>query len=92
MLLKRLFPDFFPKIEKLEKNNDKRPYQEVIDWFFNESGFDFLDDASDKEYKKQLDSIIPLKQLVLKYQPDVPKEDQYFLKEFIFGDCLNLKS
>jgi magnesium chelatase subunit I len=78
-----LFSEYFPKIEKLERPNDKSPYQEIIDWFFNESAFELLDDATDAEYRKKLDSIIPLKQLILKYQPDMPMEDQYFLKEFI---------
>jgi magnesium chelatase subunit I len=81
--IKTLFTDYFPKIEKLEKQNEKGPYQEIIDWFFNESGFELLDDATDEDYKKLLDSIIPLKQLILKYQPETAKEDQYFLKEFI---------
>lgn len=78
-----IFPDFFPKIEKLERPNEKSPYQEVIDWFFTESGFELSDDATDEEYKKQLDSIIPLKQLILKYQPGLPEEDYNFMKEFI---------
>ncbi len=81
--IKNTFDQYFPKIEKLEKPNEKSPYQDIIDWFFNESGFELLDDATDEQYKKQLDSIIPLKQLILKYQPEIPKEDQYFLKEFI---------
>ena len=81
--IKTLFTEYFPKIEKLEKQNEKGPYQEIIDWFFNESGFELLDDAIDEDYKKLLDSIIPLKQLILKYQPETAKEDQYFLKEFI---------
>ena len=89
--VKTLFPDFFPKIEKLEKQNEKNEYQEVIDWFFNESGFELPDDASDKEYKKLLDSIIPLKQLVQKYHPHAPKEDQYFLKEFILWGLSEFK-
>ncbi|OYQ32996.1 magnesium chelatase [Flavobacterium cyanobacteriorum] len=79
----RLFTEYFPKIEKLERQNEKGPYQEIVDWFFNESGLEITDDATDEEYRKQLDAIIPLKQLLLKYQPGVPKEDQYFMKEFI---------
>ncbi|MCW4469859.1 sigma 54-interacting transcriptional regulator [Flavobacterium sp. MFBS3-15] len=81
--VKTVFADYFPKIEKLEKNDGKGPYQELIDWFFNESGVEMEDDTTDKEYHKLLDSIIPLKQLVQKYQPDTPKEDMYFMKEFI---------
>lgn len=81
--IKTLFTEYFPKIEKLARASDKDPYQEIIDWFFNETGFELMDDATDEEYKKQLDAIIPLKQLMLKYQPDVPQEDQYFFREFI---------
>lgn len=89
--VKSFFPAYFPKIEKLEKHNEKSPYQEIIDWFFNESGFELLDDTTDEEYKKQLDSIIPLKQLILKYQPDIAAEDQYFLKEFILWGLVEFK-
>jgi magnesium chelatase subunit I len=89
--IKSFFPGYFPKIEKLEKPNEKSPYQEIIDWFFNESGFELLDDTNDEDYKRQLDSIIPLKQLVQKYQPDVPAEDQYFLKEFVLWGLAEYK-
>jgi magnesium chelatase subunit I len=81
--VKTLFTEYFPKIEKIEKKNADSPYQETIDWFFNESSLEITDDASDRDYQKQLDSIIPLKQLVQKYQPETPKEDIYFMKEFI---------
>jgi magnesium chelatase subunit I len=81
--VKTLFAEYFPKIEKLERQNDKSPYQEVVDWFFNESSFELTDEATDAEYKKKLDSIIPLKQLQIKYMPDVAEADKYFLKEFI---------
>lgn len=77
------FPAFFPKIEKLERDADASPYAKLLEWFFAETGFELLDDASDDEYKKQLDAIKPLDDLVKKYQPDFPKEDIYFLKEFL---------
>lgn len=89
--IKTYFPAYFPKIEKLEKPNEKNAYQETIDWFFNESGVELLDDTTDEEYKRQLDSIIPLKQLILKYQPEIPAEDQYFLKEFILWGLAEFK-
>lgn len=81
--IKTFFPGYFPKIEKLEKPNEKSPYQEVIDWFFNESNFELLDDATDEEYRIKLDSIIPLRKLMSQYQPDTAPEDHYFLKEFV---------
>ncbi|HLP64857.1 magnesium chelatase [Flavobacterium sp.] len=77
------FPAFFPKIEKLERDADASPYAKLLEWFFAETGFELLDDASDDEYKKQLDAIQPLEDLVQKYQPDFPKEDICFLKEFL---------
>ena len=89
--IKTLFPDYFPKIEKLEKSTNKSPFQEIIDWFFTESGFELLDDATDDDYHQKLDAIIPLKQLLMKYQPDLPEEDRYFMKEFILWGLAQYK-
>jgi len=77
------FPAYFPKIEKLEKQDEKTAYSDLIEWFFTESGFELLDDCSDEEYKTMLDSITPLSILIKKYQPQLAKEDVYFMKEFI---------
>lgn len=77
------FPAYFPKIEKLEKDIDASPYAKVLEWFFTETGFELLDDASDKEYKIQLDVVKPLEDLIQKYQPEIPLQDKYFLKEFV---------
>jgi magnesium chelatase subunit I len=77
------FPAYFPKIEKLEKPDAKNEYTEIVDWFFTESGFELLDDCSDQEYKKILDEVKPLDKLIQKYQPNLAKEDLYFMKEFI---------
>lgn len=81
--IETLFPVYFPKIEKLERPNEASPYQEVYDWFFNESNFELSDDTTDEEYKKALDAVTPLSHLVKKYQPNTSKEDMYFMKEFI---------
>ncbi|GEC77223.1 hypothetical protein [Flavobacterium aquatile] len=81
--IKTFFPAFFPKIEKLERDADASPYAKILEWFFAETGFELLDDASDEEYKNQLDAIKPLEDLIQKYQPEYPFEDKYFLKEFI---------
>ena len=77
------FPAYFPKIEKLERDADSSPFAKILEWFFTESGFELLDDASDEEYKKQLDAVKPLEDLIQKYQPEIPLEDKYFLKEFV---------
>ena len=77
------FPAYFPKIEKLEKQEERNTYSDIIDWFFTESGFELLDDCSDEEYKKILDAIIPLEVLIKKYQPNIDSTEKYFMKEFI---------
>ena len=76
-------PAYFPKIEKLEKGDEKTAYTDTIDWFFNESGFELLDDATEDSYCRTLDAIIPLEVLIKKYQPELPREDYYFMKEFV---------
>ena len=81
--IRTFFPGYFPKIEKLERSTDKNPYSEITDWFFAETGFELLDDATDEEYKRQLDAIAPLEDLVKKYQPELPAEERYFIKEFV---------
>ena len=77
------FPAYFPKIEKLTKHDEKTPYSDVLEWFFAESGFELLDDCSDEDYKTTLDKIKPLEILINKYQPQLAKEDTYFMKEFL---------
>jgi magnesium chelatase subunit I len=81
--IKTFFPGYFPKIEKLEKPDEKTAYTDLIEWFFAESGFELLDDCSDEEYSRILSAIVPLEILIKKYQPGLEKEDRLFMKEFI---------
>ena len=89
--IRTFFPAYFPKIEKLEKQGEKTTYSDLLDWFFTESGFELLDDCSDEEYKTILDSITPLDKLIKKYQPNLPAEDNYFMKEFILWGLVEYK-
>ena len=77
------FPGYFPKIEKLERDADASPYAKILEWFFAETGFELLDDATDEVYQKQLAAVKPLEDLIQKYQPDIPLADRNFLKEFV---------
>ncbi|WP_405198371.1 magnesium chelatase [Christiangramia sp. LLG6405-1] len=81
--VKTLFPEYFPKIEKLQKPDATTPYDDLVEWFFESSGFELPDDLSDSEYKEQLDSIEPLNELIQKYQPNIETSDKYFMKEFL---------
>ena len=81
--VKTLFPDYFPRIEKIEKKGEPTAYDELLHWFFEQEGFELLDQFSDKEYQETLDSIPPLNQLIKEHQPDLKKEDSYFVKELL---------
>jgi len=81
--IKALFPDYFPKIQKLEHKEAQSPYDALISWFFEGEGFELADDCSDREYRDALNSIPPLNALIRKYQPDYAEADVCFLKEFL---------
>ncbi|MEC8831983.1 MAG: sigma 54-interacting transcriptional regulator, partial [Bacteroidota bacterium] len=80
---KSLFPNYFPKIDKLQRKEEENEYDELVSWFFDGEGFDLLDDEKEEEYKSKLDSIGPLNNLIKEYQPEASKEDAYFLKELV---------
>jgi magnesium chelatase subunit I len=58
--IRTFFPVFFPKIEKLERDAESSPYAKILEWFFAETGFELLDDATDEDYQSQLDQVDPL--------------------------------
>lgn len=90
--VKTLFEEFFPKIGKLQKQEEEGPYDDVVSWFFNQKdGFELLDDLRDKEYKSMLDAVSPLDDLLAKHQPNVSKDDSYFLKEFVLWALVEYK-
>ena len=89
--VKSLFPKYFPEINKLERKDAETPYDELLHWFFQGKGFELLDDFTDEEYKRTLDSIPTLNQLLKTHQPDFPKEDAYFLKELVLWGLVSFK-
>jgi len=90
--IKILFSRYFPKIEKLKKQDEETPYDDLISWFFNQKdGFELLDEIRDKEYNNLLDAISPLDDLLGAYQPNLSKRDSYFMKEFILWALVEFK-
>ncbi len=89
--IKTLFPRYFPKVEKLQKQDEETPYDDLISWFFNSDGFELLDNLNDVDYKTKLDEVTPLDALLADYQPDIEKEDIYFEKEFILWGLTQFK-
>ena len=89
--VKTLFPKYFPKVEKLEKQEDETPYDDLISWFFNGEGFELLDEYDDATYKVKLDEVTPLDALIADYQPEIDPRDVYFEKEFILWGLVQFK-
>jgi len=89
--VKTLFSGYFPDIPKLEHKEAVTPYDELIEWFFNESNFELLDDMNEDLYKQELNKIIPLQTLVDKYHPKIAESDSYFLKEFVLWGLVEYK-
>lgn len=89
--VKTLFENYFPKIEKLNHPNAVDPYQEITDWFFNESGFELTDDSAAPAYNTIIDEIAPLNNFIEKYQPTSLVEDRRFLKEFLLWGLVEHK-
>ncbi len=81
--IKSQFSNYFPKIEKLRKDSDADPYDELIAWFFEQSGFELLDSYNNTEYHEKLKEVHPLEVLLDTYVPDITLEDRDFFKEFV---------
>lgn len=89
--VKSLFPKYFPKINKLERKDEETVYDELLHWFFQGEGFELMDDFTDEEYKRALDSIPALNQLLKEHQPDYDAKDVYFLKELLLWGLVSFK-
>jgi magnesium chelatase subunit I len=88
---KTLFVQYFPKIEKLKKQNQETPYDEIINWFFEADAFELTDESNEETYVKALLSVEPLVILLNKYQPKVATIDVPFLMEFVLWALVEFK-
>jgi len=88
---KTLFLQYFPKVEKLKKQDQATPYDEVLKWFFEADAIELTDDANEETYETALLSIKPLDILLHKYQPKVASIDAPFLMEFILWALVEFK-
>ncbi|MGD1980601.1 MAG: AAA family ATPase [Flavobacteriaceae bacterium] len=80
---KTLFPQFFPELKKLEKQDDKGPYDTLLGWFFSDNEFFLEDTLDDRLYRETLESLPDLKNIVTTHLPDCAKEDLHFMMEFV---------
>jgi magnesium chelatase subunit I len=81
--VKTLLLQFFPDPEKAKKTKAPNPYAEIIGWFGDSNTVLLNDDLPFDEYKKALNSVTGLKDLVKKFHPKLSENQQLLLMEFI---------
>jgi magnesium chelatase subunit I len=81
--IKTLLLQYFPDPEKAKKSKAKNPYSEVINWFGNGNTLAVIDGLPLQEYKKLLNSIDGLKNIVKQFHPKLTENQQLLLMEFI---------
>jgi magnesium chelatase subunit I len=89
--IKTLFMQYFPKIEKLKKQDEETPYDDIVNWFFESDAFELADESNEETYVKTLFSVEPLVILLNKYQPNVAPVDVPFLMEFVLWSLVEFK-
>src|SRR6056300_229751 len=80
---KTLFPSYFPEIKKLEKQDEKGPYDKLLGWFFSDNELFLEDTLTDGLYRDTLEMIPDIKNVIKIHQPDCAKEDLHFMMEFL---------
>jgi magnesium chelatase subunit I len=77
------FDHYFPDPEGLRKDREKKnPYKPISKWFNDGNKVDFLHDDQEKEYRKKLDGIPGLKDLVKSHHNKLNEKETYFMMEF----------
>lgn len=78
----RQFENLFPRIPKLEKEDIKTPYTDLIRWF-NKNHLELNYNDTDEQFYAKLDKITPLTTVVEENASELSKEDQNFCKELV---------
>ena len=71
----------FPNPEKLKKGQMSDPYGTIRAWFSAGNEVDFLNEMSEKEFKKEIEKVAGLKKFVEQF--GLPKEDIYTYMELV---------
>ncbi len=88
---KTIFDQYFPAIKKLKHENDKDPYDGILQWFFEQSGFELMDNGTEDEYRHALLTITPLSEMVQQYMPELPEADRLFVMELVLWALVEYK-
>jgi magnesium chelatase subunit I len=81
--IKTLFTDYFPKIEKLQKEDKIGPYDTILEWFFKDNELFLEDSLDDKSYQDTLSLIPGINEILDKHLKSCDTQDRYFMMEFL---------
>ncbi|MGE5498961.1 MAG: magnesium chelatase [Syntrophothermus sp.] len=76
------FPLYFPNPDKMKRNQDSNPYLQIINWFGKGHQVDLMHNFSNHDYKKALNAVPGLRELVNKYHPNEDEPAKLLLMEF----------
>ncbi len=79
--IKKMFLDLFPNPDKLQKGREKDVYGTIRAWFSAGNTIKLLNDASNEDYEKALDSVAGLRKIVA--IANVPKGEEYLYMELV---------
>lgn len=82
--IRRQAIQFFPELKDLKKRKDNLAdaYSSIIDWFGN-NRLDLLNNLSESEYRKSLNEVGELKNLIKTKFPALPEEGTYLMMEYL---------
>ncbi len=80
--IKNEFLEYFPHPDKLKKRDRNDPYSTIRNWFGKGNVIELLNDCDDKIYKKELDKVEGLKELVVDYVK-TDKQNIYIYMELV---------
>ena len=81
--IKTLFTDYFPKIEKLQKDDEVGPYDTILEWFFKDNELFLEDVLPDRSYQDSLTLIPGIKEVLDTHLETCDEKDRYFMMEFL---------
>ncbi len=76
-----VFLKYFPDPDKLRKGRESDPYGIIKAWFSGGNAVNLLNDASEQDYRKELDRVAGLRRFVEGY--DITKADAYTYMELV---------
>lgn len=76
------FVQYFPDPDKFRKQKEKSPYKKITNWFGEGNTLDLLHDMPEAEYKKSLEAVPGLKDLITELHGSHDSPTKLLLMEF----------